>query len=39
MDFNDDLEKLIENLPFFLQEQLNLHTDKEQPGHHPLQLP
>jgi stage III sporulation protein SpoIIIAA len=30
MNVDDDLEKLIENLPFFLQEQLNLHTDKEQ---------
>ena len=30
MNANDDLEKLIENLPFFLQEQLNQHTDKEQ---------
>ena len=30
MNLNDDLEKLIENLPFFLQEQLNLHTDKDQ---------
>lgn len=30
MNANDDLEKLIENLPFFLQEQLKLHPDKEQ---------
>jgi stage III sporulation protein SpoIIIAA len=30
MNANDDLEKLIENLPFFLQDQLNQHTDKEQ---------
>ena len=30
MNVNDDLEKLIENLPFFLQEQLNFHSDKEQ---------
>nr|YP_010472152.1 hypothetical protein N4M20_pgp032 [Navicula arenaria]UVG41617.1 hypothetical protein [Navicula arenaria] len=30
MNVNDDLEKLIENLPFFLQEQLNKHTDKDQ---------
>ena len=30
MNVNDDLEKLIENLPFFLQEQLNHHTDKDQ---------
>jgi hypothetical protein len=30
MNVNDDLEKLIENLPFFFQEQLNLHSDKEQ---------
>jgi hypothetical protein len=28
MNVNDDLEKLIENLPFFLQEQLNQHTLK-----------
>jgi stage III sporulation protein SpoIIIAA len=27
---NDDLEKLIENLPFFLQEHLNHHANKEQ---------
>ena len=27
---NDDLEKLIENLPFFLQEHLNHHVYKEQ---------
>ena len=30
MNYNDDLEKLIENLPFFLQEQLNQHSDKDQ---------
>jgi len=30
MNVNDDLEKLIENLPFFLQEQLNQHVDKDQ---------
>ena len=30
MNINDDLEKLIENLPFFLQEQLNQHNDKDQ---------
>ncbi len=30
MNVNDDLEKLIENLPFFLQEQLNQHTFKDQ---------
>jgi stage III sporulation protein SpoIIIAA len=30
MNVNDDLEKLIENLPFFLQEQLNQHTNKDQ---------
>lgn len=30
MTVNDDLEKLIENLPFFLQEQLNQHPLKEQ---------
>ena len=30
MNVNDDLEKLIENLPFFLQEQLNKHSDKDQ---------
>jgi len=30
MNVNDDLEKLIENLPFFLQEQLNQHGDKDQ---------
>lgn len=30
MTVNDDLEKLIENLPFFLQEHLNQHTYKEQ---------
>ena len=27
---NDDLEKLIENLPFFLKEQLNQHSSKDQ---------
>jgi stage III sporulation protein SpoIIIAA len=30
MNINDDLEKLIENLPFFLQEQLNQHGYKDQ---------
>ena len=30
MNVNDDLEKLIENLPFFLQEQLNQHKNKDQ---------
>ena len=30
MNSSDDLEKLIENLPFFLQEHLNQHTDKDQ---------
>ena len=30
MDSNDDLEKLIENLPFFLQENLNKHNSKDQ---------
>nr|YP_010516755.1 hypothetical chloroplast RF45 [Haslea pseudostrearia]UXN44537.1 hypothetical chloroplast RF45 [Haslea pseudostrearia] len=30
MDTKNDLEKLIENLPFFLQEQLHLHNFKEQ---------
>ena len=30
MNVNDDLEKLIENLPFFLQEQLDKHSDKDQ---------
>ena len=30
MNINDDLEKLIENLPFFLQEQLNQRSDKDQ---------
>jgi stage III sporulation protein SpoIIIAA len=30
MSINDDLEKLIENLPFFLQEQLNQHPHKDQ---------
>jgi len=29
MSFNDDLKKLIENLPFFLQEDLNQHTNKD----------
>ena len=29
MNFNDDLEKLIENLPFFLQEHLNQHANKD----------
>jgi stage III sporulation protein SpoIIIAA len=29
MNINDDLEKLIENLPFFLQEQINQHPEKE----------
>ena len=28
MNVNNDLEKLIENLPFFIQEQLNQHTSK-----------
>jgi len=30
MNVDDDLEKLIENLPFFLQEQLNHHNEKDQ---------
>lgn len=30
MNETDDLEKLIENLPFFLQENLNQHTSKDQ---------
>jgi stage III sporulation protein SpoIIIAA len=30
MNVNDDLKKLIENLPIFLQEQLNQHGDKDQ---------
>lgn len=30
MNINDDLEKLIENLPFFLQEYLNQHNYKDQ---------
>lgn len=30
MNANDDLEKLIENLPVFLQENLNQHPNKEQ---------
>jgi stage III sporulation protein SpoIIIAA len=30
MSVNDDLERLIENLPFFLQEQLNQHPSKDQ---------
>ena len=30
MELNDDLEKLIENLPFFLQEHLNKHTYRDQ---------
>ena len=30
MNINNDLEKLIENLPFFLQEQINQHQDKDQ---------
>lgn len=29
MNVNDDLEKLIENLPFFLQEHLNQHPNKD----------
>jgi stage III sporulation protein SpoIIIAA len=29
MTINDDLEKLIENLPFFLQERLNQHPSKD----------
>nr|AZJ16777.1 putative protein Ycf45 [Seminavis robusta] len=30
MNINNDLEKLIENLPFFLQEQIHQHHNKEQ---------
>lgn len=30
MNINDDLEKLIENLPFFIQEQINRHQNKDQ---------
>lgn len=30
MDPSDDLEKLIENLPFFLQKQLSQHNSKDQ---------
>ena len=30
MRINEDLEKLIENLPFFLQEQLIQHSEKDQ---------
>ena len=30
MSINDDLEKLIENLPFFLQENINQHKYKDQ---------
>lgn len=30
MSVNDDLEKLIENLPFFLQQHLNQHNSKDQ---------
>lgn len=30
MSVNDDLKKLIENLPFFLQEHLNQHASKDQ---------
>nr|YP_010448165.1 hypothetical protein NRL27_pgp034 [Nitzschia dubiiformis]UTQ75646.1 hypothetical protein [Nitzschia dubiiformis] len=30
MDSSNDLEKLIENLPFFLQDHLNKHIDKNQ---------
>ena len=30
MNINNELEKLIENLPFFLQEQLNEHSEKDQ---------
>jgi stage III sporulation protein SpoIIIAA len=30
MDSNNDLEKLIENLPFFLQEHLNKHNSRDQ---------
>jgi stage III sporulation protein SpoIIIAA len=29
MNVNDDLEKLIENLPFFLQQQLSQHSNKD----------
>jgi len=29
MNVNDDLEKLIENLPFFLQEHLSQHANKD----------
>ena len=29
MTVNDDLAKLIENLPFFLQKHLNQHTKKK----------
>jgi stage III sporulation protein SpoIIIAA len=30
MNVNDDLERLIENLPFFLQDNLNQHTYRDQ---------
>jgi stage III sporulation protein SpoIIIAA len=30
MNINNDLEKLIENLPFFLQEHLSQHSSKNQ---------
>lgn len=30
MNANDDLDRLIENLPFFIQEQLNQHISKDQ---------
>ena len=30
MNIDNDLKKLIENLPFFLQEQLNQHSSKDQ---------
>ena len=30
MNINNDLDKLIENLPFFLQEELNQHSSKNQ---------
>ena len=30
MKSSEDLEKLIENLPFFLQEHLNQHPSKDQ---------
>ena len=30
MNLDDDLEKLIENLPFFIREHLNQHNNKEQ---------